>query len=809
MKISLSWLSEYVDVKEFSQKPEELAKLLTAAGLEVEGFDDPSKSLRNVVVGQIVELGKHPNAEKLTLCQVDIGDGKPRQIVCGAKNHKQGDRVAVALPGAILPGNFAIQLSKIRDVESQGMLCSESELGLKEKSEGILILPKDAKLGAPYAEFAGLNDIVFEINVTPNRADCLSHLGLAREISCLLDRKIRLPEAKIKAGGKETKKTIDVKLHEAELCPRYAGRSIFGVKVGASPAWLTRRLQAVGLNTVNNVVDVTNFVMMEYGQPLHAFDAQDLRGSRVTIEKAKAGEAFKTFDGTELKLHGEELTIRDGERAVALAGVIGGLNSGVTEKTTEIFLEAAHFNPRGVRRTSRRHGLETDSAQRFSRGTDPDGVLAAMNRAAALIVEVAGGEVAKDFYDLYPKPHVPKTIAVRKATLEDRLGYKVDLADFAKWMSRLHCTTKANDSAVVVTAPAFRFDLEIEMDFVEEYARLNGYDKIPEAFPPLQTRPTDFAVSFLNEDKVAELLVGEGWSEARNYCFVSPKWQSGLFDEKILSGLGLATGGSPVNIRNPLSEETSQMRQSLLPGLLTNLLHNVHRGVGSGRLFEVGYVFGQQEAEYKEPHRVALVGWGQPAGLWEKSDRPVVFDLKSALEGLVGRLQSALQWRKVEAAQLPSFAHPGQAATLFYEGRVIGFVASLHPAFREEHKLRQDAAVAEVDLAALMRGQPRLVKLTKLSKFPSVERDLAFVAPLELAAGDIAKEVQKAGAPLLQSVEVFDVFRGAGVPDGHRSLAFKMVFQDMNATLSEEQLTTALAQITQAVEKKHGIKRRV
>jgi phenylalanyl-tRNA synthetase beta chain len=814
MKISLSWLNEYVDVKDFFSKPQELSALLTSAGLEVEAYTDPAKNLAHVVLGQIIELGKHPNADKLTLCQVDVGDGKPRQIVCGAKNHKQGDKVVVALPGAVLPGDFAIKLSKIRDVESQGMLCSETELGFKSQTDGIIILPTNAKVGQAYTEYAGLNDVVFEINVTPNRADCLSHVGLAREISCLLDRKMSLPDAKLKLGSRKTKEHIDVKLNEEELCPRYCGRSIFAVKVGPSPDWLKNRLQAVGLNSINNIVDVTNFVMMEYGQPLHAFDAKELHGQNIFIEKSKKNEKFKTFDGTEIVLTGEELTIRDSDRAVALAGVIGGINSGVTESTKEVFLEAAHFNPRGVRRTSRRHGVDTDSSQRFSRGTDPENVIEAMNRAVALIQNVAGGEVAKDFYDLYPSPEVRKPIKIRKKILEERLGYEVDMADFTRWMKRLHCKTKVSGDSVTVEAPTFRFDIEIEMDLVEEYARLNGYDKIPEHFPKLEVRPTDFAISYINENRVAEIVKNEGFFEAKNYNFVSPKWQSQIYDETVFAKLGIGSGGQAVNIKNPLSEETSQMRQTLLTGLLTNVIHNYHYGTLAGRLFEVGFVFGKtvasgsEKSTYKESHRVACVGWGHDLSLWHKDNHPVVYDIKSCIEGLVSRLGGKPQWRKLEGKDVPAIIHPGQAASLFYEGRTIGFIGALHPAFREEHKIRHDVAVCEVDLEALMRGQPRVNKLTRLSKFPAVERDLALLLPLSLAAGDVVKEIEKAGAPLLQTVQVFDVFRGQGIPEGHQSVAFRLVFQDSESTLSDDKLVQAVAQVTEALKKKFALQTR-
>lgn len=835
MKISLSWLSDYVDVQEFFKTPDELSRLLTGAGLEVESVQDGAKQFQHVVVGQVVELGQHPKADKLTLCQVDAGEGKPRQIICGAKNHKQGDKVVVALPGAVLPGDFAIKISKIRDVESQGMLCSESELGFKDESEGILLLPKDAKVGQPFAEYYGLADVVFEINVTPNRADCLSHIGLAREISCLLDRPLRMPEgAQLKsfagqastaqsgAAGqtknistpkvstRKTAESIKVQLKQADMCPRYAGRSVFGVTVGPSPEWLKLRLKSVGLNSINNIVDVTNFVMMEFGQPLHAFDAKEIRGAQITIDKAKAGEKFTTFDGTELTLKGEELTIRDQERAVALAGVIGGKNSGVTEATKEIFIEAAHFNPKSVRRAARANGLDTDSSHRFSRGTDPEAVLLAMNRAAALIQALAGGEIAPDHHDVYPTPVARKPITVRKKTLEDRLGYAVDMNEFTRWMKRLHCKLPAGAATtneIQVEAPAFRFDLDQEMDFVEEFARLHGYDKIPETFPKLEQWPTDSALNFNNENRVAELFTHEGYFEARNYNFVSGKWQASLFNHEHLTALGLNVGGPAVDIRNPLSEETGQMRQSLLPGLLTNMLHNYHRGQLDGRLFEAGYVFAKQGDGYKESHRVAIISWGQNQSLWQKETHPVIYEVKSAVEHVIQKLGGSVLFKEMPKASAP-FIHPGQAALLFYEGRVIGFIGALHPAYRDEHKLRHEVAFAEIDIEALMRGQPRKPKLAKISKFSAVERDLALVMPAALAAGDVLREIQKAGVPLMQSVEIFDVYQGQGVAEGMKSVAFRMHFQDPEKTLAEEQLNQAVAAICAALDKKFQIKPR-
>jgi phenylalanyl-tRNA synthetase beta chain len=824
MKISLRWLNEYVDVKEFFSQPEELAKKLTGVGLEVEGFEDPSKQFNHVVVGHVVKLDKHPNADKLTLCQIDVGDGTLRQIVCGAKNHKQGDKVVASLPGAVLPGNFAIKLSKIRDVESQGMLCSEVELGLKKESEGILILPADAKPGTPYAQFAGLDDIIFEINVTPNRADCLSHIGLAREIAAILDKKITLPKNEIKTGGDSIQKTLTVELKAKEMAPRYAGRAVWGVKVGPSPAWLKQRLEAVGMNSINNVVDVTNYVMMEYGQPLHAFDYNQIAGKKIIIDSAKK-EKFKTLLGQELEFNGEELTIRDGERAVALAGVMGGLNSGVTDATQNIFIESAHFHPMHVRRSSRRHGLSSDSAQRFTRGTDPEGVLEAMNRAAALIQKVAGGTVSADHWDLYPQPIKRQPIKVRLQVIDDRLGYKADSADFINWMRRLNCEvsaiTKDAEPSVLVTAPAYRWDIEIEMDLVEEYARMNGYDKIPENFPQLRSEPTKDSIEFLNASAVAHILKEQGFQQAVNYAFVNDAWQNAAYNGEAFKAAGVGAGGEVVRVMNPLSDEVNVMRQSLLPGLLTNLKYNYHQGNSFGRVYEIGNVFGVKVSSgggsagmpslsnpwpYQETSHVGFVAWGRGQSVWQKSTNNVVYELKTAIEGLLSSLNATnYSWKTIAADKAPAVAHPGQMISLFYQGQVIGFIATLHPMFREQHKIREDVAVAEFDMAALMRGQPKTAKYKKISKFPAVERDFTFIVSDKTQALDIIKEIQKLGGPLLQEAKVFDVYRGSNVPEGHASLSFRIKLQDLEATLAEDKVNAVTQQIQESLTKKFGL----
>lgn len=809
MKISLRWLNDHVDVMDYADRAGELSKILTDAGLEVEAVENRAESFRHVVVGHILSLERHPNADRLTVCQLDVGDGTPRQIVCGAKNHRAGDKVVVTLPGAVLPGDFEIKKSKIRDVESLGMLASESELGLKAEAEGILILPADAPAGTPFATYYGLDDVVFELKITPNRADCLSHLGLARELSCLLDRPLKAASVKLGSDpAVHTKTRVPLEVREHGACARYAGRVVDGVKIGPSPAWLKSRLESVGLKSVNNVVDVTNFIMMDLGQPMHAFDIAALSGPRITVALSEPGESFTTLDGTELKLTGDELTIRDGARAVALAGVIGGKKSGVSDTTTAVFLESAHFAMASVRRTARRHGIQTDSAYRFSRGTDPSGVRVALDRAAALVSEVAGGRVAADVWDEYPQPPAQPVIEVTAAYVGERLGYPVTTADLEQCLRRIGAGVEAGAGEILrVTAPAYRVDLEQAADLVEEFGRLKGYDQIPETLPPLQTAPLSYDRGFTFERRVAELARTAGLSQSVNYGFVNARTQGELIgDVARWAAAGLKIADQPVRLKNPLSEDYDVMRTSLLPGLIKNLLHNHRHGQGEGRLFETGFVFSRDGAGYAQDSRFAAVAWGTVTGLWDKdaAEARVFFDLKARLQTILDKLQiGSAQW--VAAPNAPELAHPGRAAHVFVEGRNVGFVATLHPRLTMAEKLRGGAAVAELDLAALGRGQPRSPKFKPVPKFPSVERDLAFVLPKTMAAAAVEREVRKVAGPLLQSIGVFDVFSGGTLADDQVSVAFRVVYQDPKETLSDERLTRLQADVVAAVTKKLSV----
>ncbi|HPI40342.1 MAG TPA: phenylalanine--tRNA ligase subunit beta, partial [Pseudobdellovibrionaceae bacterium] len=553
MKMSLKWINEFVDIHEFFSEPEKLGEVLTHAGLEVEEIVNRVKDYNQVVVGIVLEKEVHPNADKLSLCRVSVGPNEIHQIICGAQNHKKGDRVVVALPGAVLPGNFAIQKAKIRSIESHGMLCSEKELALAKESEGILILPPEAPIGESFAKYYGLDDVIFDLKVTPNRADGLSHLGLAREISCLLARSLKIPTSSLKLSAGKTSDKIQVRLNEPKSCLRYTGRYIKNITVQESPLWLKKRLESLGMNSINNIVDVTNYVLMEMGQPLHAFDADLISGHSLNIENVKKDETFITLDGSELHFSGTELGIRDQERTLVLAGVIGGKNSGVSIDTKNIFLECAYFSPDVIRKTSRSFGIETDSSYRFSRGVDPNLIPQVLDRATELILSITEGDALAEIIDLYPEPVVKKSIIISLNTISDRLGYPVDSNSFESFMKGLGCEVIKTKSfeypetmsfEYQILPPSFRVDLEFEMDLVEEYARLKGYEHIPETLPSMKEAPKFQDKNFQLIQSFSENWVQWGYQEAINFVFLSEKKENEILgDRKNLASFGLDIPG--------------------------------------------------------------------------------------------------------------------------------------------------------------------------------------------------------------------------------------------------------------------------
>lgn len=811
MKISLNWLQDFVDIKEFMQRPEQLAEILTKAGLEVEEIDNKSKAYEFVVTGLILEKGKHPNADKLSVCKVTTGEGVVHQIVCGAQNHQTNDKVVVALPGAVLPGNFAIKKAVVRDVESGGMLCSLKELGLPGESLGIEILPADAPIGKPYAEYKGLGDISFELKVTANRADCLSHYGLAREIATLTGKALKKPweDNPLTTADASTKKTFGLEVKAPELASRYTGRYLKGVTVGPSPDWLKKRLEAVGMNSINNIVDCTNYVMMEMGQPLHAFDADKVSGQKIVVDTAKGGEKFVTLDGTELTLKGGELMIQDTEKNLCIAGTIGGKNSGVTDPTKNIFLESAYFSPMSVRKSARAHGLNTDSSYRFSRGVDPEGAKRALDRASQLITQVAGGEAFADEYDFYPSPIKKEVVNLSLQTVSDRLGYAAQANIFEDFMTRLGCQIEKAGEVYKILPPSFRFDLEQEMDLVEEYARLNGYEHIPETLPPFPAQPTAHDQNYVLQRRVSETLRAQGFSSAVFSALSGSKSEMGFLKNiKNLNSVGLRTSEMPVKILNPLNEEQDCMRLGLSHTMFKNISMNFRQGNESGRIFEIGKSFFFEGPEnYKETWRLSLSAWGQPRGLWVHENAPVVFQIKAAVEKLLASLHiGTYSWVNFEQkGDAPSFIHPGQSAQLVVEGKKVGFIGSLHPVLLAEEKVRVPAAIAELDLDALLKGQPRSYKVESLSKFPKIERDLALVMPKATRVGDVIQAIKKEAGAYLIDTQIFDVYEGDKLEQGKKSVAFRLIFQDKKDTLRDELVNQSTEKVLGALKEKFGL----
>ncbi|MCC6276526.1 MAG: phenylalanine--tRNA ligase subunit beta [Oligoflexia bacterium] len=813
MKISLKWLAKYIDLRDLAQQPDKISELLTQGGLEVEGITDQGASLKNVVVAKILEKEKHPQADNLTLCKVSTGN-ETHQIVCGAKNHKAGDIAVLALPGAVLPGNFEIKISKIRGIESQGMLCSEKELGIAAQSEGIMILPESAPVGEPFSKYAHLDDVLFDIKVTPNRADCLSHLGLARELCSLLGRSLEFPTIPAADGRESTKKLVRLSVEDTDRCPRYAGRAVMNVKVGPSPEWLKKSLEAVGLRSINNVVDVTNYVMMELGQPLHAFDLEKVEGKHVVVRPSQPGETMVALDDRELKFDGSELVICDAKRPIALAGVMGSKESGVTDSTKDIFVESAYFVPWTVRRTSRLHGMDSDSSYRFCRGIDPDQVVVALNRACQLLSEVAQGQVCSDHHDHYPRPLVRPRIEIDLKYIGARLGIPIEGVEAKRLLERVGCDVSGSGQKLLVNPPAYRGDLKLAEDLGEEILRLKGYHNIPETIPAVTKDPTPHHRQFDLEEKLSRDLRSLGVSQAVNLSFLSSDFQKKVLGDEAgeKKEWGLTYKAKPVFLKNPLNQDLNAMRLSILPGLLKNLAFNVRHGNKSGRLFEIGPVFWAEQRDdlqgprpYSEEARLGIVLWGENEANWIKSSGvPLVYRIKGILESLLDQwgLRS-YQFDPLKTAA--SFLHPGQSGRIFAEGKSIGIFGTLHPGLLQALEVDVEAVGVEISLEGLFAGQPRVSKMKPLPKFPSVTRDVAFLADRGLAAADIKKELLKGAGALAVQCECFDVFEGKGVPQDKKSLAFRLVYLDPQKTLSDDEVNATHKKAVDGAVSKLGV----
>ncbi|MCJ7663164.1 MAG: phenylalanine--tRNA ligase subunit beta [Desulfobacterales bacterium] len=794
MKVSFNWLKEYVDCE---RTPSELADLLTMAGLEIEGVEAVGPELKGVVVAQIVSIAPHPQADRLSLCGVKAGE-KTYAIVCGARNMKEGDKVALALAGAELPGGVQVKKTKIRGELSEGMLCSEAELGLSTSAEGIMILPPDALADALVADALNVRDHLLELSVTPNRGDCLSIIGVAREVAALIGKRLHPPTPTLREGRHRVEDAVRVSVLDPDLCPRYSARLITGVQIGPSPFWLRTRLERAGVRSINNVVDVTNYVMLEYGQPLHAFDFDLLEGGEIVVKRAAEGEHFVTLDGVERILHKDTLMICDAFRSVAIGGVMGGLNSEIQEHTSRVLLESAYFSPEGIRRTSTALGLQTESSYRFERGIDPEQVLAASLRAMALIAELAGGEVAQGVFDCYPTPLPCPEIRLRLPKVSALLGMSLEQKEVKGILKRLHMKVKENRGAEwVISPPTYRGDITREIDLIEEIGRLKGYDHIPVQVPKMWVMPFREEPEEELEQRLKDALVGFGFCEVITLSFISPHALEALQlppdDPRLL----------PLTLLNPLAEVQSVMRTTLLPGLLETARYNLSHKNSDLKIFELREVYSPRKGEKLPEERRALTGLAMGAVAGEGWNIPHeeadFYYVKGCVEQLLAELK--IPAPTFTAGEETPYLSPGKGAVIRLAGEKIGAVGELHPEVAHAFELPCGVFIFEFDLPILSNHFRREITFTTLPRFPSVTRDVAVTIDAGMSAEEITTIIKGVDNKYIESIEVFDCYQGDPIPRGRKGLAYRIRYRSPDRTMTDEEVNGFHRKVLEQLEK--------
>jgi phenylalanyl-tRNA synthetase beta chain len=798
MRIVQSWLKRYLEI---NVSPEQLAEKLGMLGLEVERVERTGSQFDGFVVGHITEVRKHPNADRLTICTVERGNGKV-QVVCGAPNVTAGQKVVLGLPGAVVPHNqhdadakpFTLSATPIRGVDSHGMLCSERELGLGEDASGIMALPSDAETGAPFARYLGLDDVVYEVEVTPNRPDWLGHLGVAREVSIALGCQLRMPRVLLKESLPSSKSFIKIGVEDTG-CIRFAARVVRGVHVGPSPEWLRRLLESAGLRSVNNIVDVTNFVMLETGQPLHAFDLDLLRGRSIVVRRKAEDGPFVTLDGNRVTVPAGTLMVCDAEREISIAGIMGGENSAISEKTTDIVIESANWDPASIRRASRALGLKTDASFRFERGADPNGVVYALGRAAELIRETAGGTLLMGAVDIYRKKVAPAKIALRTDRVNQILGTQLSTQTITSCLRQLGIVRiRAFKYGGLFEVPTFRVDIAREVDLIEEVARVYGYDRIEPASSAPMVLPSTVPIIPVSS-LVRDSLISCGYREAITIPLTDRKGSS----------LG---GAQAVPLLNPLSGDMGILRTSLIPGLLEVVAHNLRHGNANLRLFEVGHVFCREASgrkaiveDFVEEERVglALTGLANPP-YWADVNRSVdIFDLKGDITALLGNL-SLDKCRLIPYSTSNSLVE--EAIDVILKEASAGFLGRVKEDVLTQYGIEHPVYVAEIQLQAF--SSHRSKKYEPLPRFPRVKRDLAFVVDADTNAGTVEETIRSASSGLLKSVVLFDLYMGDRLGPGKKSLAFALDLVSPEKTLTDAEIDDEIRRIAAVVEKSLG-----
>lgn len=783
MKVSENWLHEWVNPQ---INTTELAALLTMAGLEVDAINPVAGNFDNVIVAEVLETKAHPQANKLTICQVNNGN-KLLNIVCGASNVRARMKVALAQIGASLPNGMTIEETHLRGELSQGMLCSASELGLCEQSEGILELDEDAPVGTDIRQYLGLDDQVIEVDLTPNRADCLSVLGIAREVSALSDTPLQMISTS--SVKPQIDDHISVKVQEPMACPRYCGRIIDGINPNAqTPFWMRERLRRAGVRSINPVVDVGNYVMLEIGQPLHAFDKDALNGG-IHVRFARDNEELSLLDGQDVQLNPRVLVIADETKALAIAGVMGGKDTSVHEKTTSIFLESAWFNPINIAGVARKFGLFTDASQRFERGVDPAITRLALERASELIIQIAGGK-ASEIVEVQSQQHLPQSVCIsfNPVKVQQLTGLNISHEKMQQMLSALGLQVdRQNDALWQVKVPSYRFDMQLDVDLIEELVRLHGYDNIPGE--PMLASVVAGSKSPLESlcQQAAQFFSTRAYRETISYSFVDPKLQQALYGEE-----------EALNLLNPISSDLSQMRQGLWPGLLASMLYNIHRQQPSVKFFETGVIF-VNDAQ-KSIERPCLAGllygeygetnWAEVSGKFD------FFDIKGDLQAFFASLKlESVQFIANEHTAL----HPGKSASINYQGHIIGYCGVLHPRFNDVLDIPHEVVLFELYLD--MIPHMKNVIYQTISKFPLIKRDLCVLVDEKVSMMDIEKTIRSAVEPrLLKALNVFDVYQGSTVPEDKKSIALSLILQDENKTLIDNEINEIISAILKTLE---------
>ena len=790
MKVPMSWFNDYTDINGIS--PREYAESLTMTGSKVETVENMGKDIQNVVTGKILEITEHPDSDHMVICKVDVGD-EVLQIVTGAPNVKVGQIVPVAKNDSYLPGGIHIKTGKLRGIESYGMLCSHEELGLTEADlswepeYGILILPDDTKIGMDIKDFFGLNEEVVEFEITSNRPDCFSVIGLARETAATFNKPFSVAKPTFSESSEKITDTVSVTVENPDKCLRYCARMVKNVKIGPSPAWMVHRLKACGIRPINNIVDITNYILLEYGQPMHAFDLRHLAGGKIIVRDAKDGEIIKTLDEQDRTLNSNDLVIADSEKAVAIAGVMGGFNSEIEEDTTTVVFESATFDAVSVRLTAQKAGLRTEASSRYEKGLDPNNTVPAIERACQLVEMLGCGEIVGGMIDVKGNMKAPVTLDFRPEKINSFLGINISKEEMAGYLKAIEFTVDLDK--MTVTAPTFRPDIEAEADIAEEVARFYGYGKIPTTLLSGEATKGMYSPMQSFRRDLSQMLTAQGLYEIFTFTF------TGTDDFDKLNLPEDSFFRNAVKIRNPLGEDTSIMRTTTLASMMKTLSYNYSHKNEAVKLFEISKVYLPTEAGKlpSEPEKLSI-------GMYEKGMD--FYDIKGILEAAFESLNmKGIEWKQL--TDCPSL-HPGRAAALYANGKKIGIVGEVHPAVGENFDIDIPCYLAEIDIAGMFDCVNNNIKYKALPKFPAAERDIAVLVDKTALVGDLEATMIKASGALLESIKLFDVYEGDRIPEGKKSVAFAISFRAPDRSLTSEEVYKVFNKIVKDLEYKNN-----